>query len=96
MARKIDTGSEPSAHTAIQAMIGRGRITANRDHKRVAVVCDLANDQLTIVDLANGGPDESECIRIFEPATAVRTVLFREGDSKPVEIPLSAEESQYC
>ena len=82
MARKIDTGSEPPAHTAIQAMIGRAQITANRDRKCVAVVCDLAKDQLVIADLDCGSSEELQYIRIVEPGAAKRTVIIRETGSE--------------
>lgn len=96
MAQKIDAGAGLRAHTAIQAMIGRARITANRDGKRVGVLCDLANNQLVIVDLDDGCTDESKCIQIFEPGAVARLVIFREDDSEPAKISLEAEESQYC
>ena len=94
MARKIDTGSEPPVHTAIQAMIGRAWIIANRDHKRVAVACDLANDQLIIVDLGGGCSDESEYIQIFEPGAVARTIMIRKIDSESSKMSIRATEPQ--
>lgn len=84
MAAKIDTGSQASAHTAIQAMIGRAQITASRENIRVGVVCDLSNDELSIVDLSNGRPDNVECFRIILPTRRLRADLTCDLDGRVV------------
>lgn len=96
MARRIDTDCELSAHTAIQVMIGRAQITANRDRLRVGVVCDLAVEQLIIVNLNDGDAGESECVRIVEPGGPVRLVRLDGPEDVPAEIAPETEEPFFC
>ena len=83
MAAKIDTGSAPPAHTAIQAMICRAQIAANRENIRVGVVCNLSRNELSIVDLSHGCPDDLECLRIVTPTGRLQTVMLRDPERLP-------------
>lgn len=95
MAARIDTGWGVLAHTAIQAVFGRAQITANRDNKCVGVVCDLAGDELSIVDLSDGCPDTGRFLQIFEPAGRLRTVMPGERGRPPVDLPGGTDEAPY-
>mgnify|MGYP000078655031 CR=1 FL=1 len=49
MAQRIDDGMQPTAHTAVQAMIVRAQQVADQTGKDIGVHFDLAEDQVSLV-----------------------------------------------
>ena len=67
MANRIDTGAQPTAHSAIQAMIVRAQQAADATGKPVGVHYDLSNDQLLLVDLGQGADMKLDFVRVARP-----------------------------
>lgn len=90
MANRIDNGLQPTAHTAVQAMIVRAQQVADESGKAVGVYYDLATDQVSLVEITPDVPKDATFVRIAAPAggvagTAVETAL--DGvDGEPPEI----------
>jgi hypothetical protein len=77
MASRIDTGIQPTAHTAVQAMIVRAQQVADQTGKAVGVRYDLASDEISLVEISPDMPKEISFVRIASPthpAIAERTV----------------------
>jgi len=63
MAQRIDDGTQPTAHSAVQAMIVRAQHAANQTGKRVGLAFNLMTDEITLVDLSAGAPEEAVFFR---------------------------------
>jgi len=86
MAYRIDDGVQPTAHTAIQAMIVRGQQAADQTGKSVGVHYDLATDQVSLIEIGPDMPAEIVLLRVAVPAAG--------APSAPVEaVPNSVDES---
>ena len=68
MARRIDGGLEPSAHSAIQAMIVRAQQLADQTGKSVGLAYDLTNDEISLLDIDGSDAQGLEFLRIMIPA----------------------------
>jgi predicted TIM-barrel enzyme len=68
MANRIDTGVQPTAHTAVQAMIVRAQQVADKTGKPIGVHYDLAEDELSLVEIAPESAKGATFIRIAVPA----------------------------
>jgi hypothetical protein len=68
MAYRVDDGEQPTAHTAIQAMIVRGQQAADQTGKPVGVHYDLAADQVSLVEIGPDMPAEIVFLRVAVPA----------------------------
>jgi hypothetical protein len=68
MAQRIDDGTQPTAHTAVQAMIVRAQHAADQTGKRVGLAYDLIKDQIELVDLSAETPEEAVIFRTVVPA----------------------------
>ena len=68
MASRIDDGSQPTAHTAIQAMIVRAHQVADQTGKAVGVHYDLGTDQISLVEIGPDVATETAFLRIASPA----------------------------
>lgn len=77
MAQRIDNGTQPTAHSAVQAMIVRAQHAADETGKRVGLVYDLMRDQIEMVDLSAGAPEEAV---IFRTVVPVRKLSAPESD----------------
>jgi hypothetical protein len=71
MANRIDTGVQPTAHTAVQAMIVRAQQLADQTGKAVGVRYDLASDEISLVEISPDMPKEISFVRIASPARPV-------------------------
>ena len=67
MAQRIDNGTQPTAHSAVQAMIVRAQHAADQTGKRVGLTYDLMRDQIELVDLSAGAPEEAVIFRTVVP-----------------------------
>ncbi|MDH3704175.1 MAG: hypothetical protein OEU46_22990 [Alphaproteobacteria bacterium] len=76
MAQRIDDGTQPTAHSAVQAMIVRAQHAADQTGKRVGLSFDLMKDQIELVDLSAGVPEEAVIFR-----TVVPTIVASAPDS---------------
>lgn len=72
MAQRIDNGMQPTAHTAVQAMIVRAQQAADQSGKAVGVHYDLAADQVSLVEVGPDVPADVTFIRIASPVGGVR------------------------
>ena len=70
MANRIDTGVQPTAHTAVQAMIVRAQQVADQSGKAVGVRYDLASDEISLIEITPDVPKEVSFLRIAAPAGA--------------------------
>jgi len=68
MAYRIDDGVQPTAHTAVQAMIVRAQQVADKTRKAVGVHYDLATDQVSLVEIGPDVPKEVIFLRVAAPA----------------------------
>ena len=68
MAQRIDNGTQPTAHTAVQAMIVRAQQVADQTGKRVGLTFDLMRDQIELVDLSAETSEEAVLFRTVSPA----------------------------
>ena len=68
MARSIDGGLEPTAHSAVQAMIVRAQQLADQSGKSVGLVYDLTKDEISLVDIADSDAAGVDFVRIMTPA----------------------------
>lgn len=67
MAQRIDNGVQPTAHTAVQAMIVRAQQAADQTGKVVGVHYDLEADQVSLVEVGPDAPADVTYIRIVSP-----------------------------
>ncbi|MGI9387614.1 MAG: hypothetical protein ACR2OX_09295 [Methyloligellaceae bacterium] len=72
MARRIDSGHQPTAHTAVQAMIVRAQQLADQSGSSVGLVYDLSKDEITLVDLAESETEGLDFVRILVPEDGSR------------------------
>lgn len=72
MARRIDSGFQPTAHTAVQAMIVRAQQLADQSGTSVGLVYDLSKDEITLVDLAESESDGLDFVRVLVPVNGSR------------------------
>ncbi len=68
MASRIDAGVQPTAHTAVQAMIVRAQQVADQTGKAVGVRYDLTSDEITLIEITPETPKEITFVRIAAPA----------------------------
>ena len=68
MANRIDSGVQPTAHTAVQAMIVRAQQVADKTGKAIGVHYDLAADELSLVEITPEAAKGTSFIRIAAPA----------------------------
>ena len=68
MASRIDSGVQPTAHTAVQAMIVRAQQVADQTGKAVGVRYDLTSDEITLIEITPETPKEIAFVRIAAPA----------------------------
>ncbi len=68
MANRIDNGVQPTADTAIQAMIVRAHQVADQTGKAIGVHYDLATDQVSLVEIGPDAPKEVVFLRVAAPA----------------------------
>ncbi len=68
MANRIDSGVQPTAHTAVQAMIVRAQQVADKTGKAIGVHYNLATDELALVEITPDAARETSFIRIAAPA----------------------------
>jgi len=68
MAHRIDNGVQPTAHTAVQAMIVRAQQVADSTGKAVGVRYDLASDEISLIEIGPETPKEISFVRIASPA----------------------------
>ena len=68
MANRIDSGVQPTAHTAVQAMIVRAQQVADKTGKAIGVFYNLASDELSLVEITPETAKEASFIRIAAPA----------------------------
>jgi hypothetical protein len=71
MANRIDDGVQPTAHTAVQAMIVRAQQAADQTGKAVGVHYDLAADQVSLVEITPDTPKEVTFLRVATPADGI-------------------------
>ena len=69
MANRIDSGEQPTAHSAFQAMIVRAHQLADQTGQAIGVHYDLATDELSLVEIGPDTPDEASFVRIAIPAS---------------------------
>ena len=67
MANRIDDGVQPTAHTALQAMIVRAQQLADQSGKTVGVHYDLDADQISLVEIGPDAPADVTFVRIAAP-----------------------------
>lgn len=67
MAQRIDNGVQPTAHTAVQAMIVRAQHVADRSGKAIGVHYDLANDEVSLVEISPDMTKDVTFLRIAAP-----------------------------
>lgn len=72
MAQRIDNGVQPTAHTAVQAMIVRAQQAADQTGKVVGVHYDLEADQVSLVEVGPDAPTDVTFVRIVSPEGGVR------------------------
>jgi hypothetical protein len=68
MANRIDSGVQPTAHTAVQAMIVRAQQVADKSGKAIGVHYNLATDELSLVEITPETAEGASFIRIAAPA----------------------------
>jgi len=71
MASRIDNGIQPTAHTAVQAMIVRAQQAADQTGKPVGVHYDLTADQVSLVEIGPDVPKDVIFLRIAAPEGGV-------------------------
>ena len=71
MANRIDDGVQPTAHTAVQAMIVRAQQVADQTGKAVGVRYDLASDEISLVEIGPETPKKISFVRVASPATSM-------------------------
>ncbi len=71
MANRIDDGVQPTAHTAVQAMIVRAQQAADQTGKAVGVRYDLASDEISLIEIGPETPKEISFVRVVSPAMPV-------------------------
>jgi len=90
MAYRIDDGVQPTAETAIQAMIVRAQQVADRNGKAVGVHYDLTTDQVSLVEISPEVPKDVTFLRVASPqggiALAPAEAVGEPGDRDPSEI----------
>ena len=69
MAQRIDDGTQPTAHSAVQAMIVRAQLAADQTGNRVGLAFNLMTDEITLVDLSVGTPEEAVFFRTVAPTS---------------------------
>ena len=74
MANRIDNGVQPTAHTAVQAMIVRAQQVADQSGNAVGVHYDLEADQVSLVEITPDVPKDVTFLRIAAPAGGVAVV----------------------
>lgn len=72
MAQRIDDGVQPTAHTAVQAMIVRAQQVADQTGKAIGVHFDLQEDQVSLVEIGPDVPTDTIFIRVAAPEGGVR------------------------
>jgi hypothetical protein len=72
MAQRIDNGIQPTAHTAVQAMIVRAQQAADHTGKAVGVHYDLEADQVSLVEIGPDLPSNVTFVRVASPEGGVR------------------------
>jgi hypothetical protein len=68
MANRIDAGVQPTAHTAVQAMIVRAQQAADQTGKAIGVRYDLATDEISLIEITPDVARELTFVRIAAPA----------------------------
>ncbi|MGD8809798.1 MAG: hypothetical protein PVG24_09340 [Gammaproteobacteria bacterium] len=71
MASRIDNGIQPTAHTAVQAMIVRAQQVADESGKAVGVHYDLATDQVSLVEITPDVPKDATFLRVAAPVDGI-------------------------
>lgn len=88
MASRIDNGVQPTAHSAVQAMIVRAQQVADRTGRAIGVHYDLETDELSIVEMGPDVPADTPFLRIIAPADgADKTPTEVSGDAASGETP---------
>ena len=85
MANRIDNGVQPTAHTAVQAMIVRAQHVADQSGKAVGVHYDLATDQVSLVEITPDVPKDVTFLRIAAPAGEITAIATAEPASNSAE-----------
>jgi hypothetical protein len=67
MAQRIDGGVQPTAHTAIQAMIVRAKQAAEQSGKAVGVHYDLEADQVSLIEVGPDAPVGVTFLHVVSP-----------------------------
>lgn len=88
MAQRIDDGVQPTAHTAVQAMIVRAQQVADQTGKAIGVHFDLAEDQVSLVEIGPDVPGDVTFVRVAAPEgglkiDAPKTAVAGKEDAKP-------------
>lgn len=90
MASRIDNGLQPTAHTAVQAMIVRAQQVADESGKAVGVHYDLTTDQVSLVEITPDVPKDVTFLRVAAPADGVPAASAETAvdgtDGEPPEI----------
>ncbi|MCG8545737.1 MAG: hypothetical protein MJE12_16165 [Alphaproteobacteria bacterium] len=86
MARSIDGGLEPTAHSAVQAMIVRAQQLADQSGKSVGLVYDLTKDEISLVDIADSDAAGLDFVRVLVPAED-----GKDGAAEPAGDPFQQE-----
>ena len=73
MASRIDNGVQPTAHTAVQAMIVRAQQVADQTGMSIGVHYDLETDELSIVEMGPDVPADTPFLRIVAPVASDET-----------------------
>ncbi|MEM9685020.1 MAG: hypothetical protein AAF942_17240, partial [Pseudomonadota bacterium] len=73
MASRIDSGMQPTAHTAVQAMIVRAQQVADQTGISIGVHYDLETDELSIVEMGPDVPADTPFLRIVAPVASDET-----------------------
>jgi hypothetical protein len=68
MANRIDAGVQPTAHTAVQAMIVRAQQAADQTGKAIGVRYDLTTDEISLIEITPDVARELSFVRIAAPA----------------------------
>ncbi|MPY73839.1 MAG: hypothetical protein GEU87_06240 [Alphaproteobacteria bacterium] len=68
MANRIDSGVQPTAHTAVQAMIVRAQQVADQTGKAIGVRYDLEADELSLIEITPEVAMETSFVRVAAPA----------------------------
>ena len=88
MASRIDNGVQPTAHSAVQAMIVRAQQVADRTGRAIGVHYDLETDELSIVEMGPDVPADTPFLRIIAPTDgAEKAPAGVSGDAASGETP---------